>query len=89
MNNNHSEQWEILRFQGKMYQREKIVLYAIIILLIIALVLSNIIWASRHNSETASADTPEITQATEAVAMLPSKPESPKKKEKAIRDTGG
>lgn len=89
MNNNHSEQWEILRFQGKMHQHEKIVLYAIIILLIIALVLSNIIWASRHNSETASADTLEITQATEAVAMLPSKPVTPRRKERVIRDTGG
>lgn len=89
MNNNHSEQWEILRYQGKMYQREKIVLYAIIILLIIALVLSNIIWASRHNSETASAETPEIEQATEAVALLPSKPVTPRRKERVIRDTGG
>ncbi|MBQ7835384.1 MAG: hypothetical protein IJ385_06330 [Ruminiclostridium sp.] len=89
MNDKHSEQWDILRLQGKMYQREKIVLYAIIILLIIALVLSNIIWASRHNSETASATTPEITQATEAVALLPFKPETPRRKERVIRDTGG
>lgn len=89
MEEKHSDQWEILRFQGKMYQREKIVLYTIIILLIIALVLSNIIWASRHNSETASAENPEIIQTTEAVAMLPIKSETPKRKERVIRDTGG
>lgn len=89
MNNGHSDQWEILRIQGRQYQREKIVLYAIIILLIIALVLTNIVWASRHNSETAQAETPEIRQATEASALLPSKPESPKKKERVTKDTGG
>ena len=89
MEEKHSDQWEILRFQGKMYQREKIVLYTIIILLIIALVLSNIIWASRHNSESASAENPEITQTTEAVAMLPIKSETPKRKKGVIRDTGG
>lgn len=89
MEEKHSDQWEILRFQGKMHQREKFVLYAIIILLIISLVLSNIIWASRHNSETASAENPEIVQTTEAVAMLPIKSETPKRKERVIRDTGG
>ncbi len=89
MKDKHSEQWEILRIQGKLYKREKIVLYAIIILLIIALVLTNIVWASRHNSETAQAATSEITQATVAVAMLPAKPETPKRKERVIRDTGG
>lgn len=65
MSKRHSDQWEILRIQGKIYQREKIALYAIIILLIIALVLSNIVWVSRHNSETASAATSEIRQADE------------------------
>lgn len=80
MSDKHSEQWELLRYQGKLYKSEKIGLYSIIILLIIALVLSNIVWASRHNSETACAETPEITQVTEAVALLPSEPETPKRR---------
>lgn len=89
MNDKHSDQWELLRYQGRLHQKEKIVLYAIIILLIIALVLSNIVWATRHNNETASAENPEIIKAAEAVATLPTKPEKPGRKERVIRDTGG
>ncbi len=89
MNNRHSDQWELLRYQGKLYQKEKFVLYAIIVLLIIALVLSNIVWASRHNSETASAETPEIRKAAVATNLPPEKPEAIRKKERVIRDTGG
>ena len=64
--NEHGQNWGILRYQEKKHKREKAVLYAIIAVLIIALVLSNIIWYARHNNETASAETPEI-QTTAAV----------------------
>lgn len=88
MNEKHSEQWELLRYQGRLYQKEKFMLYAIIILLIIALVLSNIVWATRHNNETASAETTEVIQ--ETTAALPTvKTAAPRKKERVLRDTGG
>lgn len=90
MNDKHSEQWELLKKQGKKHRRERaIMVFVIIVLVIVNFVLANIVWQARHNNETASADTPEIAQATEAVALLSSKPESPKKKERVIRDTGG
>ena len=70
MNNNHSEQWEILRFQEKKHRREKAVLIVIIaVLLIINCVLAHIVWSSRHNNETAEAASPEIQ--TAAVATSP------------------
>lgn len=84
----HSEQWEILRYQGKLYQREKFVLYTIIVLLIVALVLSNIVWASRHNSETASAEEVAIVQAVEGVKAPPEN-ETSRRKGRVIRSTGG
>lgn len=84
----HSKEWNILRYQGQKHKREKAVLYAIILLLIIALVLSNIVWYSRHNNETASAATPVITQAVDDVSFPPTI-EKPRRKERVIRDTGG
>lgn len=64
--NEHSQNWGILRYQEKKHKREKAVLYTIIAILIVALVLSNIIWYARHNNETASAETPEIQTAAAA-----------------------
>ena len=67
MEKNHSKEWEILRFQEKKHKREKAVLISIImVLLIINLVLANIVWSSRHNNETASANSPEIQTAAVA-----------------------
>ncbi len=70
MKENHSREWEILRFQEKKHRREKAVLTVIIaVLLIINCVLANIVWSSRHNNETAEAASPEIQ--TAAVATVP------------------
>lgn len=85
----HSKEWEIMRYQGKKHRREKAVLIAIIVvLLIINAILSNIVWSSRHNNETASAADVAIMQA-ERNAMRPPTTEKPHKKQRVIRDTGG
>ena len=56
MNDKHSEQWELLKKQGKKYRQEKaIMVFVIIVLVIVNFVLANIVWQARHNNETASA----------------------------------
>ncbi len=71
MNENHSREWEILRFQEKKHRRERVVFISIImVLLIINCVLANIVWSSRHNNETSSAITPEIQTAAVATAPI-------------------
>lgn len=83
----HSEVWSTLKRQGLKHKREKAVLYAIIILLVIALILTNIIWCARHNNETANAVNPEIKEAVEVTEALPPQLKSSKKKE--YYDSGG
>ena len=70
MNDKHSEQWEILRRQGRKHKKEKAVLILIIVVLfLINCVLCHIVWGSRHNNETASAAAPDIlTEAATATA---------------------
>lgn len=68
--NEHGRNWGILRYQEKKHMREKAVLYAIIAVLTVALVLSNIIWYARHNNETASAETPEIQMTAAATGAM-------------------
>lgn len=58
--NEHGQNWSIIKYQEKKHKRDKAVLYAIIVVLTVALVLSNIIWYARHNNETASTEAPEI-----------------------------
>lgn len=71
MEKNHSREWEILRFQEKKHKRERAVLISIImVLLIVNLVLANIVWSSRHNNETASANSPEIQTAAVMTAPI-------------------
>lgn len=85
----HSEVWSTLKRQGLKYKREKAVLYAIIILLVIALILTNIIWCARHNNETANAVNTEIEikEVVEVTEALPPQLKSSKKKE--YYDSGG
>ena len=80
--NEHGKTWGILKYQEKKHKREKAVLcaiiavlFAIIIVLTISLVLSNIIWYARHNNETANAE-PVLVQ-TVAVASAPIIPQMP------------
>lgn len=73
--NEHGKNWGILKYQEKKHKREKAVLYAIIIVLTISLVLSNIIWYARHNNETANAE-PVLIQ-TVAVTSAPIIPQMP------------
>lgn len=71
MEERHSREWEILRFQEKKHKRERAALISIImVLLIINLVLANIVWSSRHNNETASANSPEIQTAAVMAAPI-------------------
>lgn len=85
----HSEVWSTLKRQGVKHKREKAVLYTIIVLLVIALVITNIIWCARHNNETANAVNPEIEikEAVEVTEALPPQQKSLKKKE--YNDSGG
>lgn len=70
MNDKHSEQWNILRRQGRKHRREKAILISIIVVLfIINCVLCHIVWSSRHNNETASAASPEIMKEAATVAV--------------------
>lgn len=73
--NEHGKTWGILKYQEEKHKREKAVLYAIIIVLTISLVLSNIIWYARHNNETANAE-PVLIQ-TAAVTSAPIIPQMP------------
>ena len=68
--NEHGQNWGILKYQEKKHKREKAVLYAIIVVLTVALVLSNIIWYARHNNETASTEAPEIHVTAAATAAV-------------------
>lgn len=83
----HSEVWSTLKRQGLKHKREKAVLYTIIVLLVIALVITNIIWRARHNNETANAVNPEIKEVVEVTEALPPQQKSSKKKE--YNDSGG
>lgn len=84
---NHSEVWSTLKRQGLKHKKEKAVLYTIIILLVIALILTNIIWCARHNNETAEAVSSEIREAVEVTEALPPLQKNSKKKE--FNDSGG
>lgn len=71
MNEKHSREWEIIRYQERKHKRERVVLISIImVLLIINLVLAKIVWCSRHNNETASANPPEIQTAAVTTAPI-------------------
>lgn len=85
----HSEVWSTLKRQGLKHKKEKAVLYTIIVILVIALILTNIIWCARHNNETANAVNPEveIKEAVEVTEALPPQQKSSKKKE--YYDSGG
>lgn len=70
MNDKHSEQWELLRRQGKKHKKEKAILILIIVVLfLINCVLCHIVWGSRHNNETASVAAPEILKEAVTVAV--------------------
>lgn len=70
MNDKHSEQWELLKKQGKKHRREKaIMVFVIIVLVVVNFVLANIVWQARRNNETASAAAP-VNQAA-AVTVTP------------------
>lgn len=71
MNNKHSEQWKLLRKQGKRHKREKAILIAIIVILVIInLVLSNIIWEARRNNQNAGATMTANEEAAVAAAPV-------------------
>ena len=86
MKEKHSDQWELLKLQGRLYHKTSIIHYSIIILLIVALILSNVFWFSRYNNETASHTDEVIAAMTEqstATVAVPARPQSRRKESTA------